>query len=296
MDLVEAVLSSTIRLMVPLLLAGLGELISERAGVMNIGLEGYMTAGAFAAFMVAVGGWGVAPAILLAAAVAAAVASVMAVGAVWLRGNMILVGFALFILVPGLSNFLYVQQSNLGATPPLRPIAVPVLSDLPVIGVLFAGNVFYWLAIFAGLLVYVLFTRTQVGLVISAAGHDPEAVRKRGRSPQMVQTAAILVCGALAGLGGAALSLGAVGAYQPNIVDGRGLIVIAIVILGRWTVAGAVGGAFLIALLDALALRVSRDSEIPVQLIGGLPWVVVIVMLLASARLKSNAPRTLTQT
>lgn len=85
------------------------------------------------------------------------------------------------------------------------------------------------------------------------------------------------------------------GSYQPNIVDGRGLIVIAIVILGRWSVPGAITGAFLIALLDALALRVSRGSEIPVHLLGALPWVVVILMLVASTRLKSNSPRTLAQ-
>ncbi|MFC8501803.1 ABC transporter permease [Pedococcus sp. NPDC057267] len=296
MDILEAVLSSAVRLMVPLLLAALGELISERAGVMNIGLEGYMTAGAFAAFVVAVAGWGVVPAILIAALVAAAVAAIMAAGAVWLRGNMILVGFALFVLLPGLANFLYVQKNSLAATPKLGSFSVPLLSDIPVVGTpLFSGNVFYWMAIAAAIAVYLLFSRTQVGIVLSAAGHEPEAIRKRGRSPRMVQTGALLACGLLAGVAGASLSLGAVGSYQPNIVDGRGLIAIAIVILGRWSVSGAIAGAFLIAVLDASALRVSRGSEIPVHLLGALPWVIVILMLLASTRLRSNAPRTLTK-
>lgn len=295
MEVVEAVLSSAIRLMVPLLLAALGELISERAGIMNIGLEGFMTAGAFAAFAVAIGGWGVFPAILAAMLVAMFVAGVMAVGSVWLRGNMFLLGFALFILLPGLANFIYVQQGTQEATPSLGAISIPFLSGLPIIGSpLFSGNVFYWLALFSSVVVFLLFSRTRAGLVIAAAGHEPEAVRKRGRSPQMVQTMALLACGALAGIGGASLSLGAVGAYQPNIVGGRGLIVIAIVILGRWSVPGAVVGAFLIALLDAVALQVSR-SGIPVQLLGAVPWVVVILMLLASTRLKSNTPRKLTQ-
>lgn len=295
MDVVEAVLSSAVRLMVPLLLAALGELISERAGVMNIGLEGYMTAGAFAAFAVAIAGWGVLPAIILAAAIAALVAGIMAIGAVWLRGNMILVGFALFILVPGLANFLYVQKNTLDATPKLHIYAFPGLSQFPVVGTpLFSGNLFYWMAIMATVAVFFLFSRTQAGLVVTATGHEPDTVRKRGHSPRVVQTLALLACGALAGLGGASLSLGAVGSYQPNIVDGRGLIVIAIVILGRWSVPGAVTGAFLIALLDAMALRVSRGSDIPVQLLGALPWIVVILMLVASTRLRSNAPRTLT--
>jgi simple sugar transport system permease protein len=289
-------MSSAVRLMVPLLLAALGEVISERAGVMNIGLEGFMTAGAFTAFAVAVGGWGLAPAILLAAAVAALVAMLMAVGAVWLRGNAILVGFALFVMLPGLANFLYVEKNNQEPTPTLHIYSVPGLDRLPVVGrALFSENIFYWLAIVVCVAVYLLFARTQAGLLITAAGHEPETVRKRGRSPRVVQTGALLACGALAGLGGASLSLGAVGSYQPNIVNGRGLIVIAIVILGRWTVSGAIAGAFLIALLDALKLRVSQDSAIPVQLLGALPWVVVILMLLASTRMRSDAPRTLTQ-
>jgi general nucleoside transport system permease protein len=295
-ETVEAVMSSAVRLMVPLLLAALGELISERAGVMNIGLEGFMTAGAFTAFAVAIGGWGLVPAIVLAAVVAALVAGVMALGAVWLRGNAILVGFALFVMLPGLANFLYVQKNNQSATPRLHIYSVPGLDRSPVVGrALFSENIFYWLAIVLCVVVYLLFSRTQAGLVITAAGHEPETLRKRGRSPRVVQTLALLACGALAGLGGASLTLGAVGSYQPNIVDGRGLIVIAIVILGRWTVSGAIAGAFLIALLDALKLRVSQDSSIPVQLLGALPWVVVILMLLASTRMRSNAPRTLTQ-
>lgn len=294
MDLLEAVLSSAVRLMVPLLLAALGELISQRSGVMNIGLEGYMTAGAFTAFLVAVSGWGVAPAILLAALAAAAVAAVMAIGAVWLRANAILVGFAIFVLVPGLANFLYVQSGNLDATPDLAVWRIPLLQDIPVIGqALFAEKVFYWLAVAFAVVIYLFFARTQAGLIVTATGHDPGSVQKRGTSPRKVQTLALLACGAMAGLGGAALSLGAVGAYQPDIVGGRGLIAIAVVILGRWTVTGAVGGAFLIALLDAIRLRISQDSSIPVQLLGAVPWIVVILMLLASTRMRSNAPRTL---
>ncbi|MCB8957355.1 MAG: ABC transporter permease [Nocardioides sp.] len=296
METFEAVMSSAVRLMVPLLLAALGELISERAGVMNIGLEGFMTAGAFTAFAVIVGGWGVLPAILMAAVVAALVSSIMAVGAVWLRGNAILVGFALFVMVPGLANFLYVQKNNQDATPKLHIFTVPVLEKIPGIGkALFSENVFYWIALVLCVVVYLLFSRTQAGLTITATGHEPETVRKRGKDPRVVQTLAVLACGALAGLGGASLTLGAVGSYQPNIVDGRGLIVIAIVILGRWTVPGAIAGAFLIALLDAMKLRVSQDSDIPIQLLGALPWIVVILMLVASTRMRSSAPRTLTQ-
>lgn len=296
MDVTEAVLNSAIRLMVPLLLAALGELIAQRAGVMNIGLEGMMTAGAFMAYVAATLAWGLPVAIVVAAVAGALIALMMAVGAVWLRGNAILVGFALFVLVPGLANFLYVQSGWLDATPSLATITVPVLSDIPVIGSpLFAQNLFYYLAILAAIGAWFLFARTRTGIVVTAVGHDPGAAQRRGSDSRRVQTYALIACGLLAGLGGAALSLGATGAYAPNIVGGRGLIVIAIVILGRWTVSGAVAGALLIALLDALKLRIAQGSEIPVQLLGALPWVVVILMLVVSARMRSNAPRTLTQ-
>lgn len=177
METFEAIMNSSIRLMVPLLLAALGELISERAGVLNIGLEGFMTAGAFTAFSVAIGGWGLLPAIALGAVLGAAVAGLMAMGAVWLRGNGILIGFALFVMIPGLANFLYVQQGNQAGTPPLGKISIPLLDQIPVVGpVFFSQNVFYWIAVVSCIAVYLLFTRTRIGLIITATGDRKSVV------------------------------------------------------------------------------------------------------------------------
>jgi ABC-type uncharacterized transport system permease subunit len=294
MEFVDTVANSSIRLMVPLLLATLGELISERSGTMNVGLEGMMAAGAFAGFLASISGLGLPIAILAAMIVGILSGGLMAFGAVWMRGNSILVGFALFILLPGLTNFIFVLQHASQATPTLSNINFPYLSSIPVVGsALFSQNIFYYFSITLTVLVWIMFSRTQAGLIITSVGHDPAKAETRGIRPRWVQTYALLACGALAGLGGASLSLGAVGSFTPSIIGGRGFIAIAIVILGRWTVPGAAAGAFLMGLLEALKLNLPQVSDIPIHLLGAVPWVVVIAMLIVSARMRSGAPRTL---
>lgn len=296
MEIIEVIAGSTVRLTVPLLLAMLGELISERAGVMNVGLEGMMTAGAFAAYVAAIFSWGLPAAILFAAVAGILSALLMALGSVWWKGNGILVGFALFILVPGVANFIYIQAGWTAGTPALPIIAIPILSRLPIFGAaLFAQNVFYYLAVVLTFLVWFMFAHTRAGLMISAVGHSPSVAATKGLSPRRIQTYALVACGAFAGLGGASLSLGAIGSYVPDIIGGRGFIVIAIVILGRWTVLGAAAGALVLGLLDAIRLSLADQPHVPVQLLGSLPWIVVILMLIVSARMRSNAPRTLVQ-
>jgi general nucleoside transport system permease protein len=261
---------------------------------MNVGLEGMMTAGAFSAYVAVVFGVGIPAAVLIAAICGLLAGSLMALGAVWMRGNAILVGFALFILIPGLANFLFVQGKLTAATPALGDISIPYLSKIPVLGAaFFSQNFFYYLALVLTLLVWAMFAYTRAGLILSAVGHNPAKTETIGISPRRVQTVALVACGAFAGLGGAALSLGAVGSYVPNIIGGRGFIVIAIVILGRWSVLGAAAGAFLMGVLDALKLNLPQISDIPIHLLGGLPWIVVVLMLIASARMRSKAPHTL---
>ena len=132
MEFLTIVLDSSIRLMVPLLLATLGELISQRSGVLNVGLEGMMAAGAFAGFFAVVLGFSLPAAILIAILCGALAGGLMAVGAVWLKGNHILVGFSLFILLPGLANFILVQGSASASTPAVHEIEAfgPVASML----------------------------------------------------------------------------------------------------------------------------------------------------------------------
>jgi simple sugar transport system permease protein len=289
-----SVLEASIRLSVPLLLVALGELISERSGVINIGLEGMMSAGAYIGFVVMATS-GIAQMALPAAALAGmAVAAVMAGVAIWGKVNQILTGFALFVTVPAATAFLYQQNmSSLVVTPALPTVAIPVFSEIPLIGrVFFTQNEFYYMAIVLCVVVWLLFNRTLLGLQITACGHDPEVATSKGVSVLSMRTAATLACGALAGLGGAALTVGALGQFRPGVTGGLGFIAIASVILGRWRVQGVVIAAAGIGFTEAFRLRIGSQVDFPVQLLAMLPWIVVLLMLIAGARFVS-VPRAL---
>jgi simple sugar transport system permease protein len=218
----------------------------------------------------------------------------MVVASVWLKANQILVGFALFVLLPNLTAFLFIQSSNQGSVTPMSEHSIPGLAHLPILGpMLFQQSYLFYLAVVAAALVAVFFARTRRGLNVIAVGHDPAAARTRGIRPTTVQAAAVLFCGVMAGLGGAALSIGSVGNFTPGIIDGRGLIVVATVILGRWTVTGVFAGSIMIGVLTAAQLVYSDSTFIPIQVFGALPWAIVLIALLVSLRLRSNQPRTL---
>jgi simple sugar transport system permease protein len=197
-------------------------------------------------------------------------------------------------MVPAATAFLYQQNmSALVVTPALPNIAIPGLSKIPVLGViLFAQNEFYYAAVALCFVVWILFNRTLLGVQITACGHDPEVAASKGVSVLWVRTGATVVCGALAGFAGAALTVGALGQFSPGVTGGLGFIAIAAVILGRWRVQGVVLAAAAIGIADAFRLRLGSHVHFPVQLLAMLPWIVVLLMLIAGARF-ANVPRAL---
>ena len=293
----ESVLEAGVRLTVPLMLLGVGELVSERAGVLNIGLEGKMVAGAFTGFVV-MHATGNLPLACLAAVMAGMlVAALMAGVSIYAGVNQILTGFALFIMVPGLAAFFYQQNfPYLVVTPALDNIAIPLLSDIPLIGsAFFDQNIFYYLAVIACIGAWLLLERTRFGLNVSACGYDPEAAASKGIQVLYTRTVATLFCGAMAGLGGVALTVGALGSFSPGVTGGRGFIAIAIVILGRWKLHWCVIAALAIGISDALRLRLGGQVDFPVQLLAMLPWLVVLAMLISGAK-RTSMPKALGRT
>ena len=289
MDFWEGLLSSGVRLSVPVGFAALGELISERAGVLNLGLEGYMSAGAFAGFTVAVV-TGSSATGLATAVVAGMLASiVMAVLAVRIGAGQIVSGFAVLFGTLGVVDFLAAQRASERITIESMPLparwSAPLLSDLPLVGeAFFSQNFFYWLLIAATVVIWWILNRSGLGLMLTAAGHDPAVVAAKGINPVRLRAAAVVASGGLAAVGGAALSMGAIGSFTPGQINGRGFVAIAVVILGRWRTFWVLAATTVFGLSESLQLRLQDHVNVPVQLLGAVPWLVVLAMLVFGAR------------
>ena len=254
-------LAATIRIATPLLLAALGGILSERAGVFAVGLEGMMLAGAFAATL---GAWalqsagaGIAAAILGGALVGAMVAVVT----VRLRADNMVTGLAANILVAGLTSFLLRAAGQGGRPPaihlaPLEAWPIPLLSELPVLGrLLFDHPPLTYLAAIGCVAMALFLGRTQAGLKLRATGENPEAVFAAGANPARVRMLAVVACGGIAGLGGAVLSLQQVGTFTDGMTGGRGYLALASLIVGRWTPGGAALACLVFGAADAFGLR-----------------------------------------
>lgn len=279
------VLASGVRLAVPTALAALGETVSQRAGVFNLGLEGMMMVGAFSGFAVSVAADSPVVGLLAGAAGGAALASLMVFGVVWRGTNMIVTGFALILIGQGLANFLYAQnQARLPTFEPLPELDLGPLSDLPGAGrVLFQQNALLYVTIGLGVLLAVLLHRTRFGLEVDASGRDPDAATAKGVDVRRTRTIGVLTAGLLAGLGGAAITIGSVGNFGSNITAGRGFVAISLVAVARGRVGWVLVAAFLFGTLEAAQARLQDVEGIPVEFLPALPWIAVVLALVALA-------------
>jgi len=294
-----AFLEAGVRTATPLAYAALGELVVERAGVINIGLEGAIIGGAFGALVFA-GAGGVSLGFAGAALAGILVAALFALFVVTLRTDQIITGTAMSMLGLGLTGTLYrTMYGSAGAslhTPTIAPAPVPGLSAIPVIGPALFDQPVVTYALYA--LVPALawwFYRSVAGLALRAVGEHPEAARGAGISPDRVQWAALLFGGTMGGIGGGTLVLAQVGTFAEGMSAGRGFIAIAIVVLGRWTPFGVAGAALLFGAASALqTLAQTTGWAMPYQLPLAFPYVLTLV-LLASARARTAAPAALGQ-
>ena len=293
------VLASALRLAVPLLLACLAGLWSERSGVVDIGLEGKMLGAAFAAgAAAAVSGnaW-----IGLAAGVAASVALGLVHGyaSIDQRGNQIVSGTAINMIAVGLTALLGAAWFGQGGrTPPLegaarfQPIVLPGADSaaaIPVLGPIYRSlisgqDALTWLALAAAPLTAFVLYRTRFGLRLRAVGENPAAVDTAGISVRALRYAGVAICGVLCGLAGTYLSVAQAAGFLPQMTAGKGFIALAALVFAKWRPGAALATCFLFGLLDAAAIRLQGVElplvgQVPVQAIQALPYLLTVVLL-----------------
>ncbi len=273
---------------VPLLLAGLGEQISEKAGVLNIGIEGMMLLGAYWGFVAAWYSGSFWLGFAAGALAGMAVAALMALFCVRLGMNQIVIGIALTIGAQGLTALLHHYEFSrsyprLDAAPVL---AIPMLADIPIVGpALFHHNPLVYLAVLAVVAVAWMFRRTQIGLNLEAAGQKPAALDTAGIGVVATRTGAVLATGFLAGIGGAYMADVGAGLFVPFMTGGAGFIGIVLAMLARgrplWVLLGA--ALFGVSLGLTTALQVA-GVNVPTDIVQMLPFLMVIIVLVLFAR------------
>lgn len=291
--------AAAVRIASPLIFAALGELICERAGVLNLGIEGIMTAGAFAGwFTVYLGGdlWlGVAA----AAATGVALGLLHGILVVPLGLSQHVTGIGITLLATALTYYCYRLALPEVTSPPkidpFVPWAVPVLSEIPVIGeALFRQTPLTYLAFIAAAAVAWLLYRTPAGLAIRTAGENPAAVEAQGIDVIRVRLGAVMLGSALMGVGGSFLTLSAFNSFFFEMINGRGWIAIALVVFGSWRPGKTLLGALLFGAFDAYQLRLQQlaGAYVPYQIFLMMPFVLSIIALIVMSR-RASYPRAL---
>ncbi len=283
-------LAAAVRIATPLLFAALGGLLSERAGTFAVGIEGMMLAGAFGGAVTAFALASTTLGLAVSAASGAALGAVVAVATARFRADHMVTGLAVNILAIGLTSFLlrglFAGQAPVIQLGTLGPVPVPYLADLPVIGrVLFQQPALTYLALLLTVPIYLFLMKTRPGLTLRAVGENPAAAFAAGADPVYVRMAAIVAGGALAGLGGAVLSLQEVGTFTDGMTNGRGFIALAAIIVGRWMPFGALAGCLLFGGAAALELRV-QGWGLPVSsyVIQMTPYLLALAVLAGIGR------------
>lgn len=298
--MIDAFLEATIRWATPFALAAVGECVSERAGVINIGLEGSIIAGALGA-TVAAGVLGPTAGFAVGAGCGLLIAACFAVFAVGLRSDQIITGTAITMFSLGLTGTLY--RSIYGASgvslsiPTTGPLAIPGLSAIPVIGHAFFAQPPITYALYVAIAgVAWWMSRTHGGLSLRAVGERPDAAAAAGIHIRRIQACAVLFAGAMAGLAGATLVLAQAGTFVENMSAGRGFIAIAIVVLGRWRPLGVAAASLLFG--AAYTLQNTFQSlglaNVSYNLFLAVPYVLTLIVLSLS-RSGTSSPAALGQ-
>jgi simple sugar transport system permease protein len=284
------IFASAVRWATPILLTALGEIFTERAGILNLGLEGIMLMGALTGFVGAYNTGSLWLGLLIAALTGMAMGLLMAFMSVTVKANQVVAGLGLTILGSGLSTLLFRLFFGLRTKPPqiaMFPVQpIPLLDKLPALGdILFDHNVMVYVAFILVGVVWIVLYRTRYGLALRAVGERPEAVDTRGLNVDLLRYSALLIGGALAGIGGAYLTLANLGIFWTGMTAGRGFIAVAVVVFSRWDPVRALWGALVFGGAASLQTALQTlEAPIPSELLLMLPYIATIVVLVGVSR------------
>jgi len=294
-DLLSSILDIAVFAGASLVYAAVGEILTERSGILNLGVEGMMMMGAVTGFAAAVASGNVLAGVAVAAIVGGLLALVHAFLTVTLRADQVVSGLALTLAGVGLASFLGQQLGPGGSPlvgligPRFHPIAIPGLAAIPVIGpAFFDQDVLVYVLYLLVPLAWFLIARTRAGLHLRAVGESPQTADAMGIDVFRTRYLYTVVGGIMAGIAGAHLSLSYTPGWTENLTGGRGWIAVALVIFGTWDPRRAVLGALLFGGVNAIQFRLQANgTTIPASLLNMMPYILTIVVLVAITRFES---------
>ncbi len=282
---------ATIRMGTPLVFGTLGELICEKSGVLNLGIEGIMAAGCMSGWMWVYMGGDLWTGVLFAACIGAIFGLIHSLFTVYCGLSQHVTGLGITMLATALSSFVFKMLLPNVTTPPkitpFQPLDIPLLSGLSVVGQIFAQqSPLTLLALLMVVIVSYVLYRTPMGLALCMSGENPMAVESQGLSVFKIRTCAVMIGSALMAVGGAFLTLSAFDAFYIGMVNGRGWICIALVVFSSWKPGKALLGVLLFAAFDAIQMRVQQQSVslLPYQFYLMMPYVFSILALIVMSR------------
>lgn len=296
--IIVGVIASGIRLSTPILFAALGEKIAERSGVLNLGLEGMMLIGAFAGFMGVYLTGNYVIGIAMAMAAAASLAVLKGFMSITIRTNQLAAGLAIWLLGTGLAALLYRLAFGVRTAAPsvdlLPKIDIPGLSTAPGIGpILFNHDPLVYIAFLLVPVTYYFIFKTNLGLKIRTVGENPKQADALGVNVYKIRYLAVVLGGAMAGIGGAYFSLVQTGYFLENVTGGAGWIALALVIFGRWKSHWIMAGAFIFGMVDSFQLGLqATGATVPYQFLLMLPYLIPIAIIALMYK-KAGAPAAL---
>jgi len=291
------VLASGIRLATPYLFAALGETFGQRSGVLNLGVEGQMLLGAFAAFYVTFQTGQLGLGILAALIVGALMGLAMAFVTVNLQAEQGISGIGFYLFGLGMRDLLF--QKLLGTVETVSgfpSLHIPVLADIPILGeIFFQQNLLVYIAYLLVPISWFILNKTTLGLKIRAVGENPQAADSLGVNVARIRYFTIILGGTLSCLAGASLSVGLLNVFQQNMTSGQGFIAVALVYFGGWRPVGVLGGALLFSMVNALQLWVQiKNIPIPSDFAVMMPYVLTILALVVAVK-RERPPRALSK-